>query len=262
MNGTRGNQKVSPPPTVLSTGPDDRCRIEPILYAGSADWPVTGSSRVYGPPGGPSFLGAPAYTAIPRKSNAPPALPPVSHLLNIAPILPGADPFHTREKRVMVPSLQSSSDRSETEYSNPSQIGRTFQATSSASRRTRGRNLPGPRIMKSPAVSSGESRCKFVTVNSRHGPVNVAADVVIASGEAERKRSLNRKASKRFRDRRKERESELASKIARLERELREAKEQRDYWACRALHQTPDGRHHFPGPESLCASGAVYGGSE
>ncbi|KAF2184238.1 hypothetical protein K469DRAFT_708961 [Zopfia rhizophila CBS 207.26] len=131
---------------VLSTCPDDTCRIESILNVGSADRPETGSSRVYGPPGGPSFLGAPAYTSIPTKLNASPALPPVSSLLDMTS---GADPFHTRGKRVMAPSLQSLSDTSGTEYSNPSQFGWTFQAISSASPRPCGQNLPGPQTMKS-----------------------------------------------------------------------------------------------------------------
>ncbi|KAF2180788.1 hypothetical protein K469DRAFT_692619 [Zopfia rhizophila CBS 207.26] len=174
----------------------------------------------------PSFLSTPAYIATPEESNAPPVLPPIRRLLDMAPIFQEADPFYTRRKRVITPSLQLSSNRPGTEYSNPSQVSRTSQATSSASQRTRIRNLPGPQTVKSPAVLLGKSRYELMTLASQHGPVNFPVDVGVASQEANKKRKLNAKASSRFRERRKkDKEAKAASTIAQQEQGLHKVEE-------------------------------------
>lgn len=70
-----------------------------------------------------------------------------------------------------------------------------------------------------------------MTLDTEHGPLRVPVDVQQASHIADEKRKRNAGASARFRARRKEKEREASQTISSLEKELREAVEERDFYA-------------------------------
>ncbi len=83
----------------------------------------------------------------------------------------------------------------------------------------------------SPATSSmGQSTYHLMTLDTEQGPIQVPVDVQAASKVADEKRKRNATASHRFRQRRKEKERETSSNISKLEHQVREMAEERDYY--------------------------------
>ena len=107
-----------------------------------------------------------------------------------------------------------------------------------------------------PVSSTGHSNYQLMTFNTASGAVQFPVDVQAASRAADDKRKRNAGASARFRARRKEKEREASGMISRLEQQLKDAKEdaefyrrERDYLAT-ALLQLQGGDQHFPRPSS------------
>ena len=69
-----------------------------------------------------------------------------------------------------------------------------------------------------------------MTLDTENGPIQVPVDVQAASKVADEKRKRNATASHRFRQRRKEKERETSQNISKLETQLREMEEERDYY--------------------------------
>ena len=85
----------------------------------------------------------------------------------------------------------------------------------------------------SPATSSmGQSTYHLMTLDTEQGPIQVPVDVQAASKVADEKRKRNATASHRFRQRRKEKERETSSNISKLEHQVREMAEERDFYRC------------------------------
>lgn len=80
------------------------------------------------------------------------------------------------------------------------------------------------------AGSSGHSTLQLMTLDTEQGPIQVPVDVTAASKVADEKRKRNATASHRFRQRRKEKERETSQNIAKLEHQIRELAEERDYY--------------------------------
>ncbi|KAI9689002.1 MAG: hypothetical protein M1822_000739 [Bathelium mastoideum] len=122
---------------------------------------------------------------------------------------------------------------------------------------------PGPHMIDRerpqgiPVSSTGHSSYQLMTFNTASGAaVQFPVDVQAASRAADDKRRRNAGASARFRARRKEKEREASTTISRLEQQLKDAKEdadfyrrERDYLGA-ALLQLQGGDHHFPRPAS------------
>ncbi|KAL8778670.1 MAG: hypothetical protein Q9194_001865 [Teloschistes cf. exilis] len=75
------------------------------------------------------------------------------------------------------------------------------------------------------------SSYQIMTLETESGPIQVPVDVQAASKVADEKRKRNATASHRFRQRRKEKERETSCNIAKLEQQIRELAEERDFYA-------------------------------
>lgn len=82
----------------------------------------------------------------------------------------------------------------------------------------------------SPVTSSMGQNTYQMTLDTDQGPIQVPVDVQAASKVADEKRKRNATASHRFRQRRKEKERETSQNIAKLEHQLREMAEEREFY--------------------------------
>lgn len=79
-------------------------------------------------------------------------------------------------------------------------------------------------------TSLGPNAYHLMTLNTEQGPIQVPVDVQAASKVADEKRKRNATASHRFRQRRKEKERETSQNIAKLEHQVRELAEEKDFY--------------------------------
>lgn len=70
----------------------------------------------------------------------------------------------------------------------------------------------------------------MMTLDTEQGPIQVPVDVQAASKVADEKRKRNATASHRFRQRRKEKEKETSQNIERLEHQIRDITEEREFY--------------------------------
>ena len=92
---------------------------------------------------------------------------------------------------------------------------------------------PGSHVKESygPISSStGQGNYQMMTLDTDQGPIQVPVDVQAASKVADEKRKRNATASHRFRQRRKEKERETSQNIAKLEHQIRDIAEEREYY--------------------------------
>jgi len=109
-----------------------------------------------------------------------------------------------------------------------------------------------------PASSSatGASTYQMMTLDTESGPIQVPVDVQAASKVADEKRKRNATASHRFRQRRKEKERETSQNISKLESQIREMEEERDFYRGERDYfrnltsRVPGQGHHLPRPVS------------
>lgn len=88
-----------------------------------------------------------------------------------------------------------------------------------------------PKEAFSPRTTSlGPNTYHLMTLNTEQGPIQVPVDVQAASKVADEKRKRNATASHRFRQRRKEKERETSQNIAKLEHQVRELAEEKDFY--------------------------------
>ena len=78
--------------------------------------------------------------------------------------------------------------------------------------------------------SSSQSQYQMMTLETEQGSIQVPVDVQAASKVADEKRKRNATASHRFRQRRKEKEQETNNNISKLEAQVREMAEEKDYY--------------------------------
>lgn len=147
-------------------------------------------------------------------------------------------------------SNASSNQPSSTGYFPPS-----YNATSSAT--TRSQAGFDSKDSYSPVASSmGQNTYQMMTLDTDQGPIQVPVDVQAASKVADEKRKRNATASHRFRQRRKEKERETSQNIAKLEHQLRELAEEKDFYRLerdyfRNVVQNTSGQAHIaPRPPS------------
>ena len=76
----------------------------------------------------------------------------------------------------------------------------------------------------------GQSTYQLMTLDTDQGPIQVPVDVQAASKMADEKRKRNAGASARFRQRRKEKERESSQTISKLETQIREIGEEKEYY--------------------------------
>ena len=81
-----------------------------------------------------------------------------------------------------------------------------------------------------PAATTMGQSYQLMTFDTDQGPIQVPVDVQAASKMADEKRKRNAGASARFRQRRKEKEKEASQLIAKLEQQIRESNEERDFY--------------------------------
>lgn len=91
-------------------------------------------------------------------------------------------------------------------------------------------NLESKETFNRVANSMGHNTLQMMTLDTEQGPIQVPVDVTAASKVADEKRKRNATASHRFRQRRKEKERETSQNIAKLEHQIRELAEERDYY--------------------------------
>lgn len=108
-----------------------------------------------------------------------------------------------------------------------------------------------------PMAPSGQSSIQIMTIKSQQGHhVQIPVDVQAASKVADEKRKRNAGASARFRARRKEKEREASMSIQRLEQQLRDALEDRDFYRGERdyfqhiVYQQPGADRHYQRPSS------------
>ncbi|KAF9735368.1 hypothetical protein PMIN06_012311 [Paraphaeosphaeria minitans] len=104
---------------------------------------------------------------------------------------------------------------------------------------------------------TGQSSIQIMTIKSQQGHhVQIPVDVQAASKGADEKRKRNAGASARFRARRKEKEREASMSIARLEQQLRDALEDREFYRSERdyfqnlVYQQPGADRHYGRPTS------------
>jgi len=139
----------------------------------------------------------------------------------------------------------SQSDSPATSYSSYSQLSHTspaprFHLPSAQSFQppfsTAGASSSEPQIALAsdssfgPAETTMGQSYQLMTLNTDQGPIQVPVDVRAASKLADEKRKRNAGASARFRQRRKEKEKESSQTIAKLEQQIRESNEERDFY--------------------------------
>lgn len=78
--------------------------------------------------------------------------------------------------------------------------------------------------------ASHQSQYQFLSFETEQGPIQVPLDVHAASKGADEKRKRNATASHRFRERRKQKDLEISTKITRLEAQLREITEEKEHY--------------------------------
>ncbi|KAL8820734.1 MAG: hypothetical protein Q9191_007456, partial [Dirinaria sp. TL-2023a] len=92
---------------------------------------------------------------------------------------------------------------------------------------------PGSHIKESygpMSTSTTQGNYQMMTLDTDQGPIQVPVDVQAASKVADEKRKRNATASHRFRQRRKEKERETSQNIAKLEHQIRDIAEEREYY--------------------------------
>ncbi len=88
-----------------------------------------------------------------------------------------------------------------------------------------------PKESFSPRTTAlGPSTYHLMTLNTEQGLIQVPVDVQAASKVADEKRKRNATASHRFRQRRKEKERETSQNIAKLEHQVRELAEEKEFY--------------------------------
>ena len=80
------------------------------------------------------------------------------------------------------------------------------------------------------AGPTGQNQYQMMTLDTESGPIQVPVDVQAASKVADEKRRRNATASHRFRQRRKEKEQETSNNIAKLEAQVRDLNEEKDFY--------------------------------
>ena len=89
----------------------------------------------------------------------------------------------------------------------------------------------GSEMSYGPVTSAvGQSTYQLMTLDTDQGPIQVPVDVQAASKMADEKRKRNAGASARFRQRRKEKERESSQTISKLESQIRDIGEEREYY--------------------------------
>lgn len=78
--------------------------------------------------------------------------------------------------------------------------------------------------------ASHQSSCQMMTLQTVQGPILVPLDTQVGFKVADEKRKRNATASHRFRQRRKEKERETADNISKLEAQVRELTEKKEYY--------------------------------
>ncbi|MCJ1387886.1 hypothetical protein MMC18_000729 [Xylographa bjoerkii] len=146
------------------------------------------------------------------------------------------------------PSQSNSPATSYSSYSHPSHPSPAAQYTTPTTQGSKsmyysshgsagGRASVGPQITLGsdssygPLTSAvGQSTYQLMTLDTDQGPIQVPVDVQAASKMADEKRKRNAGASARFRQRRKEKEREASTTITKLETQIRDLSEERDYY--------------------------------
>lgn len=146
------------------------------------------------------------------------------------------------------PQPASQSDSPSTEDSSYSQVSRTkptitppiastgqpryfFSNPSSGPASTMPQMPLGAKVFEVPTSSTAaQSQYQIMLLETEQGPIQVPIDAEAASKVADEKRKRNATASHNFRQRRKERERETAKKIAKLEAQVRETSEDKEYY--------------------------------
>ncbi|KAL9062736.1 MAG: hypothetical protein Q9157_008675 [Trypethelium eluteriae] len=176
-------------------------------------------------------------------------------------------PESRRPSGAITGPIHSSSASPSTQLSTHSHASRTSPATllgmppeQAPSSHPSTTSTPGPhdrdRPQGIPVSSTGHSSYQLMTFNTVRGAVQFPVDVQAASRAADDKRRRNAGASARFRARRKEKEREASTTISRLEQQLKDAKEDADFYRrereylTTVLLRTPSGDQHFPRPMS------------
>ncbi|KAI9797675.1 MAG: hypothetical protein M1833_005336 [Piccolia ochrophora] len=89
---------------------------------------------------------------------------------------------------------------------------------------------PGPSSFLPTSSSLAQSSYQLLTLDTAQGPIQVPVDVQAASKMADDKRKRNAGASARFRQRRKEKEREASQTISKLEQQIRDVTEEREFY--------------------------------
>lgn len=212
---------------------------------------IDAAKSPFGPSREPHKILAPEVKSIPETSLGPPLLytgpaarSPPDRRTSI-----GSLQLHSSaERRASVGATSqvhtSQSDSPTTSYSSYSQFSRTppvsnnqpsssgyfpaFSAATSSSTITQAGYEAKESF--SPVTSSIGQNSYQMTLDTDQGPIQVPVDVQAASKVADEKRKRNATASHRFRQRRKEKERETSQNIAKLEHQLRDLVEEREYY--------------------------------
>ena len=90
--------------------------------------------------------------------------------------------------------------------------------------------LPLGSSFRASALALAQGQQQVLTLDTEQGPIQVPVDVQAASKMADDKRKRNAGASARFRQRRKEKERESSQTIAKLEQQIRDLTEEREFY--------------------------------
>ena len=104
--------------------------------------------------------------------------------------------------------------------------------TAASTQLVNGSPITGPPASgyRTPGNPLSQSSYQLLTLDTDQGPIQVPVDVQAASKMADDKRKRNAGASARFRQRRKEKEREASQTISKLEQQIREITEEREFY--------------------------------
>ena len=161
---------------------------------------------------------------------------------------------HQRTVNPEPPQPASQRDSPSTQYSSYSQFSQTESAIaspivstgqpqyfpsnpSSGPSSTMVQMPPSAKAFEVPTSSTAvQSQYQMMVLETERGPIQVPVDVQAASKVADEKRWRNATASRRFRQRRKEKERETSGNIAKLEAQVRETEKERDHYRTERDH--------------------------
>ncbi len=216
---TKPRSSTSHGPYLITTGPPTAtvdARQPPAVLPRDQIFTLTGSGLRLPP----EIMTAPSML---RTAHPPPFPPPRSSPRVQAHLGRTGNPASRNSSPHSAPSQLTSASKPQSHFSTP--------LTSTGPTSTMPQLAFNKEAFDAPTSEiSGQSQCQLMVLETERTSIQVPLDVQAASKVADEKRKRNATASHRFRKRRKEKEQETSDNISKLEAQVREMTEEKEYY--------------------------------